>query len=1116
MNEHTWRKRALAGLLAVMMVFTMVPAVANEYLGDVPGYDFGDVPYEAYDAVEIMDETVRWTVAQDEVVPMSGDTLAWYLEITPELVDALNARDGTMDFGVIVSGDDALNIPNFEYIPGATPGLRVYNRGMPYHALEVVLRSDYFDLLVPGIVYNVVVTGTTTAGEFFRIDVPGDGNAAGGSWEIVSSPATSATGATLPLLSAATFVGQPLDGYPRARIRTNTPWQAPFTNGNPGDTPELTITGVELWAVDPGPIDLIYNLREDTQIQEYLSPGQALTGFNEDFLATSGNPGITIVRYAELDLNYLRFPPRNADYDAIRVGGPTTDGGSATGIDGQLAVGNVLTVRGSISGAPPAGGMVIAIDQATAPHAQGASANIIAEDGTFAISHTITADCIDRGLNIRTRAPESTAPLTGMFAVPFYIFDLAVTSRPFVGSAEMTYVLGRYPGYVDSIDTLESVTPPPATIDLTEPHAFTVDGVIGADAVPNTVAVTTTELTPTLPLDWAVVGTFDPAPGAVNDFTWTVVLGDVLQGEVPDADLTGTTSIASYAPDTPEGWVAVAVLAIEGYFNEFPDFTAIPTEDALLSQLLTAIGALPLSYVAFDVDSITIVEPFFPDAGSVTISIIVVSTEDPDVYEEIVIELPLPAELDEVGLLIWDSFILIFDLIAYIITHEDFNPESLQTEADFLALVDEIIEIMVEEFGADYPLLAQLVSELFSDPEYPFNFTLPVHGTPDAPAGTPGSLTFIWTLSIGTRSISAGFAGFAIPATPYVTDGIVRCAYCLSPIPLVAPYRGCNACAPRIPDVAGGGAGGGMVAGGGGRRVGGGGGGIFAGGAVRTQRQVTQQPVDSPLPATEAAVVTAAAGAASVNVPLATLQTASSLQVVVDNGSVTFPAAAVSAMAAQGNDLDVTLDISFAATSTTSASLAFSVASAGSTISTFAAPATVSVNANEIPFSNGARVVAVAANGDFISGNMSGNNFAFTTSTTGNFSVQYFTNLRHIVVQIGATSMTCRAGNAPTQFLDVAPVIVGDRTMLPVRFMAYALGAQVDWTPATDFAPLTVHLTLDGTTLSFGIGEMAPGMDVPAQIINDRTMVPLRFISEFFGAQVEWDAATQTVEVFMA
>ncbi|MDR0273059.1 MAG: copper amine oxidase N-terminal domain-containing protein, partial [Clostridiales bacterium] len=41
----------------------------------------------------------------------------------------------------------------------------------------------------------------------------------------------------------------------------------------------------------------------------------------------------------------------------------------------------------------------------------------------------------------------------------------------------------------------------------------------------------------------------------------------------------------------------------------------------------------------------------------------------------------------------------------------------------------------------------------------------------------------------------------------------------------------------------------------------------------------------------------------------------------------------------------------------------------------------------------------------------------------------------------------------------------------------------------------------------------ALGMDVPAQIIDGRTMVPARFIAEFFSAVVDWDETSMTVQI---
>jgi len=77
----------------------------------------------------------------------------------------------------------------------------------------------------------------------------------------------------------------------------------------------------------------------------------------------------------------------------------------------------------------------------------------------------------------------------------------------------------------------------------------------------------------------------------------------------------------------------------------------------------------------------------------------------------------------------------------------------------------------------------------------------------------------------------------------------------------------------------------------------------------------------------------------------------------------------------------------------------------------------------------------------------------------------------------------------------------------------------VDWTPHTDYSPSLAHITLNGQTLSFPVnGIITPelaalGMDVPPQVMSGRTMMPLRFISEFFGAVVTWDAETQGIEI---
>ena len=133
--------------------------------------------------------------------------------------------------------------------------------------------------------------------------------------------------------------------------------------------------------------------------------------------------------------------------------------------------------------------------------------------------------------------------------------------------------------------------------------------------------------------------------------------------------------------------------------------------------------------------------------------------------------------------------------------------------------------------------------------------------------------------------------------------------------------------------------------------------------------------------------------------------------------------------------------------------------------------------------------------------------------------IAYVRNLIRLDLNLNSPTITDLAGNAPTTTMDVLPFIQDSRTLIPIRFIAEALGAEVDWTRATDYNPSLAHITLNGQTLSFPTsGIITPelaalGMDVPAQIMGNRTMMPLRFVSEFFGAVVNWDSETRNIEI---
>ena len=114
-----------------------------------------------------------------------------------------------------------------------------------------------------------------------------------------------------------------------------------------------------------------------------------------------------------------------------------------------------------------------------------------------------------------------------------------------------------------------------------------------------------------------------------------------------------------------------------------------------------------------------------------------------------------------------------------------------------------------------------------------------------------------------------------------------------------------------------------------------------------------------------------------------------------------------------------------------------------------------------------------------------------------------------------SSSIRVTLNGEPIPF-DQAPVIVNDRTMVPLRAIFEALGASVDWDGATQ----TVTSKLHDTTIKMSVGSKllyrnnAPiTLDVAAQLINERTMVPVRAIAEAFDCAVGWDGATQTVSI---
>ena len=96
------------------------------------------------------------------------------------------------------------------------------------------------------------------------------------------------------------------------------------------------------------------------------------------------------------------------------------------------------------------------------------------------------------------------------------------------------------------------------------------------------------------------------------------------------------------------------------------------------------------------------------------------------------------------------------------------------------------------------------------------------------------------------------------------------------------------------------------------------------------------------------------------------------------------------------------------------------------------------------------------------------------------------------------------------------PAIVDGRTLVPVRGVFETVGFEVTWDNATRTATLSnddyeVRITVGNNT--FTTNGVNHTLDVPAQIIGGRTMVPIRLPLESVGIEMGWDGATQTVRI---
>ena len=123
-----------------------------------------------------------------------------------------------------------------------------------------------------------------------------------------------------------------------------------------------------------------------------------------------------------------------------------------------------------------------------------------------------------------------------------------------------------------------------------------------------------------------------------------------------------------------------------------------------------------------------------------------------------------------------------------------------------------------------------------------------------------------------------------------------------------------------------------------------------------------------------------------------------------------------------------------------------------------------------------------------------------------------------ILLRIGSAVFTI---NGQSKTLDSPPIIKNGRTLLPIRPVVEALGGTVGW----DGTERKVTISIGSTTIEPWIGKSTAkvnGMIKPIdstnpkvvpEIINGRTMLSLRFVTENPGCQLQWDPNTQTITI---
>lgn len=117
-------------------------------------------------------------------------------------------------------------------------------------------------------------------------------------------------------------------------------------------------------------------------------------------------------------------------------------------------------------------------------------------------------------------------------------------------------------------------------------------------------------------------------------------------------------------------------------------------------------------------------------------------------------------------------------------------------------------------------------------------------------------------------------------------------------------------------------------------------------------------------------------------------------------------------------------------------------------------------------------------------------------------------------MEIGNPIMTINGTEQNIDENGTSPVIQNERTLVPIRAIIEEMGGTVNWDQNTQTATLNyngdkIDLIINSTTAY--LNDVESILDTAPVVINNRTMLPIRFIAESFKFDVEWNQQTQTI-----